>query len=58
MSTKLLNPDGSPANFDTGSRAVLVPQLGWCSQPERVIDHMVDYAPLTLASLQELRIYQ
>ncbi|THH13359.1 hypothetical protein EW146_g6847 [Bondarzewia mesenterica] len=28
MSTKLLNPDGSPANFDTGSRAVLVPQLG------------------------------
>ncbi|KAI0049203.1 hypothetical protein FA95DRAFT_1557149 [Auriscalpium vulgare] len=28
MATKLLKPDGSPANFDTGSRAVLVPQLG------------------------------
>ncbi|KAH9031694.1 P-loop containing nucleoside triphosphate hydrolase protein [Lactarius pseudohatsudake] len=28
MATKLLTPDGSPASFDTGSRAVLVPQLG------------------------------
>lgn len=28
LATKLLTPDGSPANFDTGSRAVLVPQLG------------------------------
>ena len=28
MATKLLTPDGSLANFDTGSRAVLVPQLG------------------------------
>ncbi|KAH9074134.1 hypothetical protein EDB83DRAFT_2354973 [Lactarius deliciosus] len=28
MATKLLAPDGSPASFDTGSRAVLVPQLG------------------------------
>ena len=28
LATKLLNPDGSPASFDSGSRAVLVPQLG------------------------------
>lgn len=28
LATKLLNPDGSPASFDTGSRAVLVPQPG------------------------------
>ncbi|KAI0300138.1 hypothetical protein B0F90DRAFT_1725289 [Multifurca ochricompacta] len=28
LATKLLTPDGSPASFDTGSRAVLVPQLG------------------------------
>ncbi|EIM88840.1 uncharacterized protein STEHIDRAFT_145678 [Stereum hirsutum FP-91666 SS1] len=28
LSTKLLNRDGTPGNFDTGSRAVLVPQLG------------------------------
>ncbi|KAJ7269634.1 P-loop containing nucleoside triphosphate hydrolase protein [Mycena rebaudengoi] len=28
MATKLLGADGSPANFDTGARAVMVPQLG------------------------------
>ncbi|TCD63491.1 hypothetical protein EIP91_005350 [Steccherinum ochraceum] len=28
LATKLLNADGSSANFDTGSRAVLLPQLG------------------------------
>ncbi|KAI0792517.1 P-loop containing nucleoside triphosphate hydrolase protein [Abortiporus biennis] len=28
MSTKLLTADGSPANFDTGSRAIMVPQPG------------------------------
>jgi hypothetical protein len=28
LATKLLNPDGSPASFDSGSRAVLVPLLG------------------------------
>ena len=28
LATKLLNPDGSPASFDSGSRAILVPQLG------------------------------
>ncbi|GBE83784.1 DNA repair and recombination protein [Sparassis crispa] len=28
LATKMLNPDGSAANFDTGSRAVIVPQLG------------------------------
>ncbi|KAA1472428.1 hypothetical protein DENSPDRAFT_821254 [Dentipellis sp. KUC8613] len=28
LSTKLLNRDGTAANFDTGSRAVLVPHLG------------------------------
>lgn len=28
VSTKLLNRDGTPGNFDTGSRAILVPQLG------------------------------
>ena len=33
LATKLLTPDGSPANFDTGSRAVLVPQLGKSVHP-------------------------
>ena len=28
LATKLVNADGSPANFDTGVRAVMVPQLG------------------------------
>ncbi|KAG2117214.1 uncharacterized protein F5147DRAFT_768597 [Suillus discolor] len=28
MSTKLLNADGSPGNFETGAKAVMVPQLG------------------------------
>jgi len=28
LATKLLNPDGSPGNFETGSTAVMVPQLG------------------------------
>ncbi|KAH9994681.1 hypothetical protein BJV77DRAFT_295796 [Russula vinacea] len=28
LATKLLNPDGTPASFDSGSRAVLVPLLG------------------------------
>ena len=28
LATKLLNPDGTLASFDSGSRAVLVPQLG------------------------------
>ncbi|KII87852.1 hypothetical protein PLICRDRAFT_112094 [Plicaturopsis crispa FD-325 SS-3] len=28
LATKLLNADGTPGNFDTGSRAVMVPQLG------------------------------
>ncbi|KAI0251077.1 P-loop containing nucleoside triphosphate hydrolase protein [Lactifluus subvellereus] len=28
LATKLLTPDGYPASFDTGSRAILVPQLG------------------------------
>ena len=33
LATKLLTPDGSPASFDTGSRAVLVPQLGKLFHP-------------------------
>jgi hypothetical protein len=33
MATKLLTPDGFPASFDTGSRAVLVPQLGKSAHP-------------------------
>ncbi|KAG1898511.1 uncharacterized protein F5891DRAFT_1043794 [Suillus fuscotomentosus] len=28
MSTKLLNADGSPGNFETGAKAVMAPQLG------------------------------
>jgi hypothetical protein len=28
MSTKLLNADGSPGNFETGAKAAMVPQLG------------------------------
>jgi hypothetical protein len=28
LATKFLNPDGTPANYDSGSRAILVPQLG------------------------------
>jgi RAD51-like protein 2 len=28
MSTKLLNADGSPGNFETGAKAVMTPQLG------------------------------
>ncbi|KAI0743189.1 hypothetical protein BC629DRAFT_1708350 [Irpex lacteus] len=28
LSTKLLNADGTPASFDTGSRAIMVPQPG------------------------------
>ena len=28
LSTKFLNPDGTPASYDSGSRAILVPQLG------------------------------
>ncbi|KAH7923450.1 hypothetical protein BV22DRAFT_1015432 [Leucogyrophana mollusca] len=28
MSTKMLNTDGSPANFETGAKAVMVPHLG------------------------------
>jgi len=28
LATKLVNADGSPANFDTGSRAIMVPQPG------------------------------
>ncbi|KAF9269692.1 hypothetical protein L218DRAFT_953316 [Marasmius fiardii PR-910] len=28
LATKLFNPDGSPGNFDTGAKGVLVPQLG------------------------------
>lgn len=28
LSTKLLNVDGTPASFDTGSRAIMVPQTG------------------------------
>lgn len=33
LATKLLTPDGAPASFDTGSRAVLVPQLGGAYLP-------------------------
>jgi hypothetical protein len=28
LATKFLSPDGTPANYDSGSRAILVPQLG------------------------------
>jgi len=28
LATKLLNADGSAANYDTGSKAIMVPQLG------------------------------
>ena len=33
LATKFLNPDGTPANYDSGSRAILVPQLGKPVQP-------------------------
>ncbi|OCH88421.1 hypothetical protein OBBRIDRAFT_758211 [Obba rivulosa] len=33
LATKLVNPDGSAANFDTGSRAIMVPQLGTTHLP-------------------------
>ncbi|KAI0319312.1 hypothetical protein OF83DRAFT_822162 [Amylostereum chailletii] len=33
LSTKLVHADGSPANFDTGAKAVLVPQLGTAYLP-------------------------
>ena len=28
LATKMLSADGSPANFDTAKKAVMVPQLG------------------------------
>jgi RAD51-like protein 2 len=30
LATKLLTAENKPANFDTGDRAVLMPQLGKC----------------------------
>ncbi|KAJ7061007.1 hypothetical protein C8F01DRAFT_1141575 [Mycena amicta] len=33
LATKLLAADGSPANFDTGARAILAPQLGTAYLP-------------------------
>lgn len=37
LATKLLAADGSPATFDTGARAVMVPQLG--TQYTQIFDH-------------------
>ncbi|KAJ7800390.1 P-loop containing nucleoside triphosphate hydrolase protein [Mycena olivaceomarginata] len=36
MATKLLAADGSPATFDTGARAVMVPQLGPAYLPSAI----------------------
>ncbi|KAG6334712.1 hypothetical protein ID866_4372 [Astraeus odoratus] len=33
MSTKILHADGSPATFESGAKAVMVPQLGPCILP-------------------------
>lgn len=33
LATKLVHPDGTPADFNTGSKAILVPQLGTAYLP-------------------------
>ncbi|KAL4067042.1 hypothetical protein V8B97DRAFT_2009691 [Scleroderma yunnanense] len=38
MATKILHSDGSPATFDSGSKAVMVPQLGTCIPPVNAVD--------------------
>ena len=50
LATKLLTPDGYPASFDTGSRAILVPQLGKSVRP-------VHESNLTFPRLQATTIF-
>ena len=45
LSTKFLNPDGTPASYDSGSRAILVPQLGRSPSRAREPTDQLTFAP-------------